>query len=63
VVSAGGFNFIQQGFEPLLNGIQVCIYLTTYRSGRFLLNEVKKLHQVDVLKVFLTKVMMENGYK
>ncbi|WP_313431086.1 hypothetical protein [Siminovitchia terrae] len=39
---AGGFDFIQQGFEPPLNGIPICIHLTTYRSGRFLLNEVKK---------------------
>ncbi|WP_313432187.1 hypothetical protein, partial [Siminovitchia terrae] len=29
------------GFEPPLNGIPIGIHLTTYRSGRFLLNEVK----------------------
>gem|GEM_PF-2420306 len=42
VASAGGFNFIQPGFEPPLNGIPICIHLTTYRSGRFLLDEVKE---------------------
>jgi len=35
-------NFIQPGFEPPLNGIPIRIHLTTYRSGRLLLNEVKK---------------------
>ncbi len=40
MASAGGFNFIQLGFEPPLNGIPICIHLTTYRSGRLLLNKV-----------------------
>jgi len=41
VAYAGGFDFIQPGFKPPLNGIPIGIHLTTYRSGRFLLNEVK----------------------
>jgi len=36
-----GFNFIQPGFEPPLNGIPIGFHLTSYRCGRLLLNEGK----------------------
>ena len=41
VASAGGFNFIQSRFEPPIELVKTSIHLTTYRSGRLLLNEVK----------------------
>ncbi|WP_313430608.1 hypothetical protein, partial [Siminovitchia terrae] len=61
---AGGFNIIQPGFEPSLNKIPICIHLTTYRSGRLLLNEVKPIihHMYEIaLPLFPSAPGMHNA--
>ncbi|GIN92506.1 hypothetical protein J6TS1_29760 [Siminovitchia terrae] len=59
MTSAGGFDFIQPGFEPPLNGIPIGIHLTTYRSGRLLLNKVKQIINPSLSTAYTSGASLE----